>query len=106
VVAVKYGFVAFLLPYFFVIEPRLLGEGSLWEIAGVFVTSVIGILVLASVIQGQFVNRISLPVRVVLGVAAIAILMPDAGYKFTGTAIVVAVLIAQKIGQNIKLSKP
>ena len=106
VVAVKYGFVAFLLPYFFVIEPRLLGEGSLWEIAGVFVTSVIGILVLASVIQGQFVNRISLPVRVVLGVAAIAILMPDAGYKFTGAAIVVAVLIAQKIGQNIKLSKP
>ena len=106
VVAVKYGFVAFLLPYFFVIEPRLLGEGSLWEIVGVFVTSVIGILVLASVIQGQFVNRISLPVRVVLGVAAIAILMPDAGYKFTGTAIVVAVLIAQKIGQNIKLSKP
>ena len=106
VMAVKYGFVAFLLPYFFVIEPRLLGEGSLWEIAGVFVTSVIGILVLASVIQGQFVNRISLPVRVVLGVAAIAILMPDAGYKFTGAAIVVAVLIAQKIGQNIKLSKP
>ena len=99
-VAVKYGFVAFLLPYFFVIEPRLLGEGSLLEIAGIFVTSVIGILVLACVIQGQFINRIPLAIRGLLGVAAIALLMPDTTYKITGAAIVVAVLIAKKLAKT------
>jgi len=99
-VAVKYGFVAFLLPYFFVIEPRLLGEGSLLEIASIFVTSVIGILVLACVIQGQFINRIPLAIRGLLGVAAIALLMPDTTYKITGAAIVVAVLIAKKLAKT------
>jgi len=70
------------------------------EIAIIFVTSVIGILVLACVIQGQFINRIPLAIRGLLGVAAIALLMPDTTYKITGAAIVVAVLIAKKLAKT------
>ena len=101
-VSVKYGFVAFLLPYFFVLEPRLLAVGSFGEIAGVFAMAIIGIIALACVLQGHALGRLSFAMRIILAVASLSVLMPEMTFKFVGIAIILATLIAWKIGQNMK----
>ena len=101
-ISVKYGFVAFLLPYFFVLEPRLLAMGSAVEILGVFAMAIIGIIALACVLQGYALGRLSLSMRIILAVASLSVLMPEITFKFIGIAIILATLVAWKIGQIMK----
>ena len=55
---------------------------------------------LACAIQGYMLARLGWLLRAVLACGAIAILVPDYKFKLAGTAIIVAVVIVQKLGQN------
>ena len=101
-ISVKFGFVAFLLPYFFVLEPRLLGMGDSGETVGVFAMAVVGVLSLACVLQGYAFGKLTTLSRIVIGMAALAVLMPDLKFKLIGIAAILAVLAAWKIGQFTK----
>ena len=101
-ISVKYGFVAFLLPYFFVLEPRLLLMGTLGEAIGVFLMAAIGIVTLACVLQGYAMGSLSWLMRTVLAAASLCLLMPEISLKIIGIAIILAILIAWKIGQTLK----
>ena len=101
-ISVKYGFVAFLLPYFFVLEPRLLLMGTLGEAIGVFLMAAIGIVTLACVLQGYAMGSLSWQMRTVLAAASLCLLMPEISLKIIGIAIILAILIAWKIGQTLK----
>ena len=101
-ISVKFGFVAFLLPYFFVLEPRLLGMGDIAETMGVFAMAVVGVLSLACVLQGYAFGKLTTFSRVVMGAAALAVLMPDLKFNLMGIAAILAVLVAWKIGQFTK----
>ena len=101
-ISVKYGFVAFLLPYFFVLEPRLLLMGTFGEAIGVFLMAAIGIVTLACVLQGYAMGSLSWLMRTVLAVASLCLLMPEISLKIIGIAIILAILIAWKIGQTLK----
>ena len=101
-ISVKFGFVAFLLPYFFVLEPRLLGMGGIGETVGVFAMAVVGVLSLACVLQGYAFGKLTTLSRIFIGIAAFAVLMPDLKFKLIGIAAILAVLAAWKIGQFTK----
>ena len=101
-ISVKFGFVAFLLPYFFVLEPRLLGMGDIGETVGVFAMAVVGVLSLACVLQGYAFGKLTTLSRIFIGIAALAVLMPDLKFKLIGIAAILAVLAAWKIGQFTK----
>ena len=101
-ISVKFGFVAFLLPYFFVLEPRLLGMGDIGETVGVFAMAVVGVLSLACVLQGYAFGKLTTLSRIFIGIAALAVLMPDLKFKLIGIAAILAVLAAWKIGQLTK----
>jgi TRAP transporter 4TM/12TM fusion protein len=101
-ISVKFGFVAFLLPYFFVLEPRLLGMGDIGETVGVFAMTVVGVLSLACVLQGYAFGKLTTLSRIFIGIAALAVLMPDLKFKLIGIAAILAVLAAWKIGQFTK----
>jgi TRAP transporter 4TM/12TM fusion protein len=101
-ISVKFGFVAFLLPYFFVLEPRLLGMGDIPETLGVFAMAVVGVLSLACVLQGYAFGKLTTFSRFVMGAAALAVLMPDLKFNLMGIAAILAVLVAWKIGQFTK----
>ena len=101
-ISVKFGFVAFLLPYFFVLEPRLLGMGDIGETVGVFAMAVVGVLSLACVLQGYAFGKLTTLSRIVIGMAALAVLMPDLKFKLIGIAAILAVLAAWKFGQFTK----
>ncbi len=101
-ISVKFGFVAFLLPYFFVLEPRLLGMGDIKETLGVFAMAVVGVLSFACVLQGYAFGKLTTFSRFVMGAAALAVLMPYLKFKLMGIAAILAVLVAWKIGQFTK----
>ncbi len=104
-ISVKFGFVAFLLPYFFVLEPRLLGMGDIGETVAVFAVAVVGILALACVLQGYAFGKLTTLSRIIIGAAALAVLLPDMKFKLIGIVTILAILVAWKIGQITKSAR-
>ena len=85
-VAVKYGLVAFLIPYFFVFDPRLLGIGELQTLIMPFISGMIGTLALASSLQGWLLGQTSLLVRILLFIGAMLLIMPGLTSNIIGIA--------------------
>lgn len=77
VTAVRLGIIAFIVPFMFVYAPSLLWQGSLPVILGTLVTSLIGVFILGSGIQGAFRDQLlSLPQRALFLVASITLIQP------------------------------
>ncbi len=87
VISVKFGFVAFIIPYFFVLEPRLLAEGHLIEVLEMFVLATIAVLAMVCAIQGYAFTKLSILERCILPVAAFALLMPGTISTVIGIAV-------------------
>ena len=85
-VAVKYGLVAFLIPYFFVFDPRLLGIGELQTLIMPFISGMIGTLALASSLQGWFLGHAGLLSRILLFAGAMLLIMPGLTSNIIGIA--------------------
>lgn len=85
-VAVKYGLVAFLIPYFFVFDPRLLGIGELPTLIMPFISGMIGTLALASSLQGWFLGHAGLLSRILLFTGAMLLIMPGLTSNIIGIA--------------------
>jgi TRAP-type uncharacterized transport system fused permease subunit len=76
--------------------------GDIGETVGVFAMAVVGVLSLACVLQGYAFGKLTTLSRIVIGIAALAVLMPDLKFKLIGIAAILAVLAAWKIGQFTK----
>lgn len=90
-IAVKMGLATFLVPFMFFYSPVLLGQGSFWEIAHVFVTASAGVWLLACATEGWLTEALSPVPRAVLAVAAICLITPGtvtdvAGFLLAATA--------------------
>jgi TRAP transporter 4TM/12TM fusion protein len=67
----------FLIPFFFVYHPALILDGTTWEILSTLVTGSLGVGALAACTMGFAVRNLSVWERVLMGVAAIALISPD-----------------------------
>ncbi len=65
--AMRFGWVAYLIPFMFVLSPTLLGEGSLSDIAIDIARALAGILVVSAALVGYFGQQLGLAARVILG---------------------------------------
>ncbi len=74
--AIKYGLVAFLIPYFFVFDIRLLGIGDFSSLVVPVLTATLGAVALAGAVQGWVVGQTSLPSRVILFAGAVLLIAP------------------------------
>ena len=74
VIAVKYGLVAFVVPYFFAFDPALLGIGSPGAIVEVAITATIGAMALAAALQGWVLIKATLIQRALLCVGAVMLM--------------------------------
>jgi TRAP transporter 4TM/12TM fusion protein len=75
--ALKMGLATFLVPFMFFFSPALLMQGEVAEIIQVTVTGAIGVWFLAGSTEGWFGGKLAMPLRVVLFVAAIAVIIPE-----------------------------
>ena len=76
-VAVIVGWSTFFIPFLFVLEPSLLMSGSPGLIVWNFVRNILGIYVGTAAIVGFAFTPLAAPMRMALGAAAIAILIPQ-----------------------------
>ncbi|MEK9621375.1 MAG: TRAP transporter fused permease subunit [Alphaproteobacteria bacterium] len=102
VISVKFGFVAFIIPYFFVLEPRLLAEGHLIEVLEMFVLATIAVLAMVCAIQGYAFTKLSILERCILPVAAFALLMPGTISTVIGIAVLLAMGAVWKFGRSVR----
>jgi TRAP transporter 4TM/12TM fusion protein len=74
--AVVVGWSTFFIPFLFVLEPSLLMDGSVGSIAWNFARNILGIYVGTAAIVGFAFMSLGPPMRILLGAAAVAILIP------------------------------
>lgn len=91
--ACRIGGVLYLLPFLFVYNEVLLLRGSLGEIAVAGITAAVGIYSLACAWQGMIMPtiHIGLLARVILGVIALALIVPNLTYGLVGLAVLTSV---------------
>ena len=74
--AVRFGVVAFLIPYMFVYAPSLLMQGPAWKILLDGLTALFGVIILAAALEGFLIRPLAVPIRVVLFILAILMVVP------------------------------
>jgi TRAP transporter 4TM/12TM fusion protein len=79
-VAVMVGWSTFFIPFLFVVEPALLFEGSLTSIGWNLARNLLGIYVGTAGIVGYGFTLLSVPMRCLYGVSALAILIPPSTF--------------------------
>ena len=72
----RIGIAKYLVPFAFVYNPSLLFEGPVWLTVISTAFALVGMWGLSVMLEGWHKGRISMPVRVVVGVASLALLFP------------------------------
>jgi TRAP transporter 4TM/12TM fusion protein len=94
--AVKFGLATFIVPYMFWMSPALLGQGTTVEVAQALATAILGVWLLASTTEGWMMRgALSMPLRLVAGVTAMMLLVPEAFTDIAGLLIAAALIAWQ-----------
>jgi TRAP-type uncharacterized transport system fused permease subunit len=75
--AMRMGWVAYVIPFMFVLSPSLVLQGSIEKIALNTTTAVIGVYLISVAMIGYFSRRLSPAMRALLALAGAAALFPD-----------------------------
>ena len=105
--SVKLAIAGFIVPFIFVYSPSLMlidttFLGGLW----VAITAVVGICMMAMAVEGHFLTKIILPVRLLAVVGALGLIAPGLYSDFIGIGIMVALIIIQRVSKNRQTPSP
>tara|TARA_R110000868_G_scaffold1253_12_gene9782 strand:- start:24666 stop:26648 length:1983 start_codon:yes stop_codon:yes gene_type:complete len=74
--AVRLGWIAYVIPFVFVLSPALLGQGTAWEIGSATVTAFIGVWIASCALIGYMFGPLSMLMRLLIFTAGILLLLP------------------------------
>jgi len=97
IIAVKFGLAAFVVPYFFVLNPALLGQGDLAQVASAFLLAVLAAAAMAAATQGWFLLRLNIIERIILAIVIFLLFFPSFISNITGLIALIFVVIWQTI---------
>ena len=103
--AVRFGIAAFIVPFFFVINPALIGIGEIGAIVTAAITATIGAGAIAIAIQGWLLQRVSIFERIIFFAGGLLLMMPEIGIAALGSTFVVAVSMYQWVQTKPKEPK-
>jgi len=92
--AMRFGAVKYIVPFAFVLNPALVAQGSVQEIAVSLLASIIAVFALSAAFSGylQFVGaRLNWVLRIALGISGSMVFLPQWPITITGLGIVVAI---------------
>lgn len=95
--AMKLGLATFLVPFMFYFSPVLLFKGTWPEIIQATLTGAVGVWFLAGATEGWFGGKLALPLRLVMGCAALALLHPGTVTDLIGLAVGLPIYIWQRV---------
>lgn len=74
--AVAFGWPAYVVPFIFALSPEMLWQGTPFEIARIFLLSVVGVFLISAGWIGFWAGRMGVPWRMAFVVAGVACLLP------------------------------
>jgi TRAP-type uncharacterized transport system fused permease subunit len=74
--AVRFGWIAFIIPFLFIRAPSLLLEGSTTAIVAAFITSLLGVWFICAAFAGYGTRLLSTPMRVGFALAGLLLFIP------------------------------
>ena len=74
--AVRFGWIAYIIPFLFVRAPSLLLEGTLMSVITALFTALIGVWLICAAFAGYAVRPLAMPMRVGFGVAGLLLFIP------------------------------
>jgi TRAP transporter 4TM/12TM fusion protein len=99
--AVRFGWIAFIIPFLFIRAPSLLLEGSVGSVVMAMLTAVVGVWLICAAFAGYAWRELSLPIRIGFGVAGLLLFIPaDAMQNGELTDIVGFALAAILLGRE------
>ena len=104
--AMRFGWFAYLVPFLFVLSPSLLMEGGAFEVIATAVTAAGGVWLVSIAIMGYFVRELGLLLRVLFGLAGLALLIPGSGFEGAQLTDIAGLVIgALLIGREVVASR-
>ena len=100
--AVKLGATGYIVPFMFAFSPSLLMIGSWTRVGLAVVTALIGVICLAGSLHRYFLSHMTHWERVVLFVAAFALIKPGLMTDLVGLGLLLVVLVSQYFGKMRK----
>ena len=94
--AFRMGLVAYIIPFIFLLSPAILLVGSTVEVLLAVVTSVVGIFCLTGAVEGYIFQYWSVVPRLLLGAAAVLMLIPGTMTDVAGAACVLAAWLVNR----------
>jgi TRAP transporter 4TM/12TM fusion protein len=79
--AVRFGWIAYVIPFLFVRSPSLLLEGSVGAILWAVFTALAGVWMICAAFAGYATRRLSMPMRVGFGIAGMLLFIPADSFK-------------------------
>ena len=74
--AVRFGWIAFIIPFLFIRSPSLLLEGSVTSVVTATITAVVGVWLICAAFAGFAWRELSLPMRIGFGFAGLLLFIP------------------------------
>lgn len=100
-IAVKLGLTGFIMPFFFIYHPVLLFDGEhIGPAVLAALTATVGVISLASAIQGWLLEKSNWFTRILLVITAYCMIEPSVGLDMVGMALFVGVIIWQRLQRN------
>lgn len=91
--AIKLGLSAFILPFMFVYNPALILQGSVTDIVQCVVTGIMGIYAMSITLEGFFLTFTPVWQRVVFGISAITLIIPEVYTDVFGIILFLAMVV-------------
>lgn len=106
--ATKLAIAAFIVPYIFAFNPIMLFEGdaSVFEMALVCVTALLGLFCIAAALNGHLFKKINPVLRIALVVGGLCAMIPGIASDVVGIAVAVAVVAFQYLTAKKKETLP
>jgi TRAP-type uncharacterized transport system fused permease subunit len=96
-VGMRLGIVAFLMPFFFVVNPALIARGDAVDVVGFALSGIVGALLLAAGFAGWLRGPLNWPLRLVILAAGGMFLAPSHWLLLAGTALALAAIVVQML---------
>jgi TRAP transporter 4TM/12TM fusion protein len=93
--AMRLAVVVYFIPFFFVIEPALVAQGTPLQIAHYLFTAIIGVMILAGGIEGYilYIGKLNPFFRILASIAGLLLMYPGWEAEICGVAIIIPFVI-------------
>jgi TRAP transporter 4TM/12TM fusion protein len=92
--AMRFGWLAFVIPFMFIISPTLLMQGNPFLIIFNFITALAGTCLVSMAVIGYFLRRLGFLDRLIFAAAGLALLSPTTSFKLSIVINVLGLIVA------------